>query len=240
MIRDHRPYLLKKTFQRFEAWYTNHFVKPHLSSLGSGHFVMKPWNVVAHGKHITIGDNVHIVTASDRKVSLSTWTFETHQGHINIGDHVLLCPGVRIDSASEINIGNNCMFAASSYVTDADWHDVYDRTRAVGTTSPVTLGNNVWIGDGAIVCKGVTIGENTVVGAGAVVASDLPANVIAAGNPARVIKTLDPDIDLVKRESIFQDRAELEKKNDDIDRYVLHQNTWLNWIRTKFFPKVGD
>ncbi|GAB3268017.1 sugar O-acetyltransferase [Arthrobacter pigmenti] len=56
---------------------------------------------------------------------------------------------------------------------------------------PITIGNNVWLGGGVIVCPGVTIGENTVVGAGAVVPKDLPANVVAVGNPARVIKQLE-------------------------------------------------
>jgi maltose O-acetyltransferase len=57
---------------------------------------------------------------------------------------------------------------------------------------PITVGNNVWLGGGVIVCPGVSIGENTVVGAGAVVTRDLPANVVAVGNPARVIKTVTP------------------------------------------------
>ena len=52
------------------------------------------------------------------------------------------------------------------------------------------LGDNVWLGGGVIVCPGVTIGENTVVGAGAVVTRDLPANVLAVGDPARVIRQL--------------------------------------------------
>lgn len=55
---------------------------------------------------------------------------------------------------------------------------------------PIVVGDNVWLGGGAIVCPGVTIGENTVVGAGAVVTRDLPANVVAVGNPARVIREL--------------------------------------------------
>jgi maltose O-acetyltransferase len=55
---------------------------------------------------------------------------------------------------------------------------------------PITVGDNVWLGSGAIVLPGVTIGENTVVGAGAVVTKDLPANVVAVGNPARVIRTI--------------------------------------------------
>ena len=56
---------------------------------------------------------------------------------------------------------------------------------------PITIGEDVWLGGGAIVLPGVTVGENTVVGAGSVVTRDLPANVVAVGNPARVVRTLD-------------------------------------------------
>ena len=56
---------------------------------------------------------------------------------------------------------------------------------------PITIGDNVWLGGGAIVLPGVTIGDNTVVGAGAVVTRDLPADVVAVGNPARVVRRLD-------------------------------------------------
>jgi maltose O-acetyltransferase len=55
---------------------------------------------------------------------------------------------------------------------------------------PISIGDNVWLGGGAIVCPGVRIGENTVVGAGAVVTKDLPANVLAVGNPARVTRQI--------------------------------------------------
>ena len=57
--------------------------------------------------------------------------------------------------------------------------------------APITIGDNVWLGGGAIVLAGVSIGDNTIVGAGAVVTRDLPANVVAVGNPARVIRALE-------------------------------------------------
>ena len=240
MIRDHKPYRLKQLFQRIERWYADHFLTPQFEHFGAGHFIMKPWNVKVHGRHISIGSNVHIIADAERKVSLSSWTFGDHQGRITIGDNVLLCPGVRIDSASGISIGDNCMFAAGSYITDADWHDIYDRTETVGNTRPIKLETNVWIGDGAIVCKGVTIGENSVIGAGSVVASDIPANVIAAGNPAQVIKPLDESRELITRETIFADIDALHQKNDAIDRYVLYHNTWIGWLRSLLFPKRGD
>ena len=60
-----------------------------------------------------------------------------HQGNINVGDFVLLCPGVRVDSASLVTIGESSMLAAGAYI-DADWHDIYDRTQAIGRTAPVT------------------------------------------------------------------------------------------------------
>ena len=68
--------------------------------------------------------------------------------------------------------------------------DPEPRRNKLEAAKPITIGNNVWLGGGAIVCPGVTIGDNTVVGAGAVVTKDLPANVVAVGNPARVIKEI--------------------------------------------------
>ena len=126
------------------------------------------------------------------------------------------------------------MFATHSYVTDADWHDLYDRTAAPGGTAEVVLGDNVWIGDSAIVCKGVHIGDNTIVGAGAVVAGDLPANSIAVGNPARVIKQLDPGRAFVTRESLFQREQPYDEWIKGFERWVLAPNTLQSWLRSLF------
>ncbi|MFT7246611.1 MAG: acetyltransferase-like isoleucine patch superfamily enzyme [Candidatus Azotimanducaceae bacterium] len=240
MIKEHRPLYIKRLFSIYEHWYVRHFIAPQFASLGENPTMLKPWHIDLYGAFITAGKNLHIIAGPDRHPSLSTWQFENYQGHINIGDHCLICPGVRIDSGSQITIGDNCMFAASSYITDSDWHDIYDRTKTVGTSLPVILGDNVWIGDGAKVCKGVTIGDNSVIGAGAIVTSDIPANSIAAGNPARVIKPLDPDQTLVKREQIFADPEALQAKLDAIDAYMLTPNTLWDWLRSKYFPRPGD
>jgi len=240
MIGDHRPYYIKRMFGWIEHAYANHFVAPHFASLGDDVEMMKPWYIRVHGAHIRIGNNAHIITARDRFVSLSTWAFAEHQGHIDIGDNCLICPGVRIDSASQVTIEDNCMLAAGTYITDADWHDIYDRTLTIGTTAAVTLKENAWIGDGATVCKGVTVGRNSIVGAGAVVTADVPDNVIAAGNPARVVKPLDPERQITSRAKLFANPAQLAEEMDRIDRYVLHNNTLAGWLRTLLFPRSGD
>jgi maltose O-acetyltransferase len=79
---------------------------------------------------------------------------------------------------------------------------------------PITIGDNVWLGGGVVVCPGVTIGANTVVGAGAVVTRDLPPNVVAVGNPARVIKHLDAPPDT---EDIHLERHAETQLDPDLD-----------------------
>lgn len=95
-----------------------------------------------------------------------------------------------VDDA-DIRIGDGCMCAPNVVIaTAAHPIDPEMRRAALQYNLPVTIGNNVWLGAGAIVLPGVTIGDNTVVGAGAVVTKNLPANVVAVGNPARVLREI--------------------------------------------------
>jgi maltose O-acetyltransferase len=91
--------------------------------------------------------------------------------HISIGDYAQIGPGVHIYTA---------------------WHPVDPEARKSGleAASPVTIGHNVWIGGGAIICPGVSIGDDSVIGAGSVVIGDIPAGVVAVGNPCRVLRRL--------------------------------------------------
>lgn len=99
--------------------------------------------------------------------------------------------GTTIGCAKEIVMGNKVRCGANTLITDTDWHG--DDPRA-GEPQAVKIEDNVWLGYGAIVLKGVTIGENSVIGAGSVVTKNIPANVVAAGNPCKVIKKLDVDV----------------------------------------------
>ncbi len=106
---------------------------------------------------------------------------------LKIGDNVGMS-GASIWCFKEINIENNVRIGANTLITDGDAH--LDDPRA-GEVKPVHICKNVWLGMNVMVLKGVTIGENSLIGAGSVVTKDIPANVVAAGNPCKVIKPLD-------------------------------------------------
>jgi maltose O-acetyltransferase len=91
--------------------------------------------------------------------------------HVYLGSNVLLAPKVQIYTA---------------------YHPVDPEIRKSGLemAAPITIGDNVWIGGGAIICPGVTIGDNTTIGAGSVVTKNIPPNAIAVGNPCRVIRNV--------------------------------------------------
>ena len=88
---------------------------------------------------------------------------------VTLGDNVLIAPNVQIYTA---------------------YHPIDPAIRMTGVemAAPITIGNNVWIGGGAIICPGVTLGDNTTIGAGSVVTKPIPANSLAVGNPCRVIR----------------------------------------------------
>jgi NDP-sugar pyrophosphorylase family protein len=131
------------------------------------------------------------------------------------------------------------MIASNAYITDSDWHDIYNRISS-GKTAPVKVEDNVWIGDSVIVCKGVTIGENSIIGAGAVVVDDIPANCIAAGNPAKIVKQLDSAKSFTTRAQWFSDPEKLFQDFDQADKEFLGENSLLDWLRYLLFPSSRD
>ncbi len=133
-----------------------------LGALGEDSYV-KPPLYVDYGENILIGDRVFI---NYNLMALDVVT-------ITIGD--------------DCQIGPNVQLLTPTHPIDPD-----ARRAKLEAAEPIVIGKNVWLGGGVIVCPGVTIGDNSVVGAGAVVTRDIPANVVAVGNPARVLREIGP------------------------------------------------
>ena len=240
MRKEHRPYWLKRLSERFAQFYTRQIIAPQLDHIGSNTKIFKPWNLDLFGERITIGNCLHMACDSDRKVRIQTWSHKGVSGTINIGNYCLVSPGVRIMAERSITIGDSCMFGASAYISDSDWHGLYNRTRPFRCSLPIVLEDNVWIGDGAKVCKGVTIGKNSVVGAGAVVTKDVPANCVVAGVPARVVKQINPNRKMLTREFLFSDPDWLDDQEDALNRAFLKNNSLFNWLRILVRPSKDD
>jgi maltose O-acetyltransferase len=111
--------------------------------------------------------------------------------NISIGSDTFLNFNVVILDCAPVTIGERCQVAPGVQLLAADHpREAEPRGRGRESAAPISVGPNVWLGGAAIVCPGVTIGENSVIGAGSVVTRDVPPNVVAAGNPCRVIREL--------------------------------------------------
>ncbi len=236
MREDLRPYWVKKAYLRFRDWYTAYFLAPQCESLGPYSTVMKPWYVRISGPNIRIGHSLTAIGERNSPVEIGVWGREPGKGRVQIGDCVLMSPGSRVSASDEVVIGDGTMFAHGVYVTDSDWHMIYDRTRRDERVMPVHIGRNVWLGDHATVLKGVTIGDNSVVAARAVVTRDVPANVVVAGNPARVVRELDPEQGFTTRMDFFADPEALARFFDGVDRQVLGGNSFWRWLLSLVYP----
>jgi acetyltransferase-like isoleucine patch superfamily enzyme len=155
---------------------------------------------IFQGGRVTIGAKVHMVSAPPRSAitlfaRCSFTAFPT--GTIEIGDNVGL-NGTAITSKKHVRIGDGTMIAPNVIIVDSDFHahwppDSRLTSSTAGADREVVIGRNVWIGMNSIVLKGSRIGDGSIIGAGSVVAGEIPPNVIASGNPARVLKPLCPE-----------------------------------------------
>jgi maltose O-acetyltransferase len=111
--------------------------------------------------------------------------------NITIGDHVYLNFNCVILDCAEVRIGDRTQIAPGVQLLAADHpREPELRRELLELARPVTIGSNVWIGAAAIVCPGVSVGDDSIIGAGSVVTRDVPAGVVAAGVPARVVREL--------------------------------------------------
>lgn len=132
-----------------------------LGHIGEGSVIEPPFYCV-YGRNIRLGDHVFLNV-------LCTFL---DCAEVRIGDHVMVGPAVQLYTAAHDLVAER-------------------RNRGLEVAKPIVIEDDVWLGGGVIVLPGVTVGRGAVVGAGAVVTRDVPANSIAAGNPARVIREIE-------------------------------------------------
>lgn len=140
-------------------------LKKMFAEIGDMCYIEPPFHANWGGKHIHFGNGVYCNFGC-------TFVDDTH---IYVGDHVMLGPNVVIATAA---------------------HPIAPALREKGLqyNKPVRIGNNCWLGAGVLVMPGVTIGDNSIIGAGSVVTKDVPANVIAVGNPCKVLKEISTEL----------------------------------------------
>lgn len=128
--------------------------------------------------------------------------------HTHFGDKVYANFNLTLVDDTDIYVGDSVMFGPNVTVATAG-HPILPELRenAMQYNVPVHIGNNVWIGAGAVILPGVTIGDNSVIGAGSIVTKDVPANVVAVGNPCRVLREISEH----DREYYFKNRK-VDKK----------------------------
>lgn len=182
-----------------------------------GHSLFKPGLILYKGTHAKIHKTAEIIYRENAKVYLNkSWCSinpfstlflmrENAQLIVNgvfsflYGSSIYINEGARLELGSgfcnfnasiscfdHIKIGNNVVISEQVLIRDSDDHQILNHTKNI--TAPIQIGNHVWIGMRATILKGVTIGDGAVIAAGSVVKSDVPANSLVGGEPAKIIK----------------------------------------------------
>ncbi len=136
-------------------------LKEMFASIGENCYIEPPFHSNFGGRHIHFGNNVYC----NFNVTMVDDTY------IYVGDNTLLAP--------------NVVLATAAHPIDPEL-----RNKGLQYNKPIRIGKNCWLGTGVIVLPGITIGDNVVIGAGSVVTKDLPSNVVAVGNPCKIIKEI--------------------------------------------------
>ena len=200
-----------KLLKRLVYWYCSRRFKGKVAQQSGPCYVGPTARVAVQdgstNEDIVVGNRCHI----------NGLLYSQSHGKIEIGDFCAISRNVQIRSCKSVVIGDYSTLSANVIIQDNNTHPIspsFRRVRAqmpVGheihlwrwsESAPVVIGKNVWIGENARVCKGVAIGDNSVIGANSVVTKDIPANCVAVGNPARVVKT---DIDKLPQPAGFRE-----------------------------------
>jgi acetyltransferase-like isoleucine patch superfamily enzyme len=151
-----------------------------------------PFIYFCSGSKISMGKNIKFRTSQisnfiglNHKTMIST---NSQNAEIIIGDNCSFS-AVVIGARESINIGNDVMVGANVLITDNDWHSM-ELNHEIPKSKPIIISDNVFIGYSSTILKGVSIGKNSIIGANSIVTKDIPANVVAAGNPCKIIRNI--------------------------------------------------
>ncbi len=167
------------------------------SAVGSGFWMEELPYIQGHGR-IVIGHGVRF----SGKPHIAFCNRHCDAPALSIGDGTFLGHLCDLRIARSLTIGRHCLIAGGVTIADYDGHSLDAAARRSGDTSPlsgvrpVTIGDDVWIGHGAAILKGVTVGDRAVIGSHAIVTRDVPSDCVVAGNPARAVRDLSPAVEL--------------------------------------------
>ncbi|WP_169546200.1 acyltransferase [Sneathiella aquimaris] len=193
LARSQRSFF-SRVLTKIDRLFSSLFRGRRFAQFGAGSYVGKPFllsglDAVKVGRKVTIWKMARIEALKTSPSSIV----------LNIGDETVIHPFVHIAAAHSVEIGTECLFASGVYISDHDhnWQDVNTPTlKKPGlTVGAVKIGNGVWLGERAMILKGVTIGEGSVIAAGSVVSKDIPARCVAGGVPAKVLKIWDEKLE---------------------------------------------
>jgi acetyltransferase-like isoleucine patch superfamily enzyme len=153
------------------------------------------------GGMLFLGPRVTLQIGRGARVRFGRWVWvghgtkiRCHEGEVAIGDKTVMGQECTISAYQHVSIGEQCILADRVMLIDFD-HNAAEVERPIRVQGiykrDVRVGNNVWIGHGAQILRGITVGDNAIVGAGAVVTKDVPANAVVGGVPARLIRMRD-------------------------------------------------
>lgn len=169
--------------------------KNKLGKAGNHFEISQPFSIVG-GKNISIGDNF-FACASCHIEAWEQYGEQKLKPSIVIGNNVRMNEGCHLTAIQRIVLGNGILLGSRVLITDNSHGnnslsecDIPPAERPLYSKGPVNIGDNVWIGDGAVILPGVTIGRGSIIGANAVVTKSVPEYTIVGGNPARVIRTM--------------------------------------------------
>jgi acetyltransferase-like isoleucine patch superfamily enzyme len=152
------------------------------AEFGGPNVTLRGRAAISNEGRISLGDRVRLVSTV-ATLELSTLP----GGHLEIGHNVFINYGCSIASSNHVKIGDDCLIGSHVMMMDCDFHRVEDKSWDT-TGVPIVLEDRVWIGNRAIVLKGVRVGHDAVVAAGSVVTKDVPPRTLVAGVPARVVR----------------------------------------------------